>query len=110
MRTPLLPARLAASIGLHFVLWLAFAVATRAVEPLTTIPINTSRDHVMVPVSLNGSNGFSFMLDTGFSYTMIHPDLTTLPGFRRAGEITVIGIAGEERAPTYEGAILNLSG
>lgn len=79
-------------------------------EPLARIPIRLAPYRVMVPVSLNGSNALSFMLDTGFSMTMIHPTLAEPLKLRRAGEITVIGIVGEERAPTYEGAVLNLGG
>lgn len=64
----------------------------------------------MVPVSLNGSNGLSFMLDTGFSMTMIHPSLVEPLRLQRAGEITIAGIAGEERAPTYEGVLFDIGG
>jgi len=78
--------------------------------PLATIPISTARDRIMVPLQLNGSNDLSFLLDTGFSITMVHPSLPESLKLRRAGEVTVIGIAGEEKAPTYEGAILNLGG
>jgi predicted aspartyl protease len=81
-----------------------------AAAPLTTVPIVTARDRVMVPVSVNGSNGLSFMLDTGFSSTMIHPDLPGPLNLRRVGEIDIIGIAGEEKAPTYEGAVFDIGG
>jgi len=80
-----------------------------AAAPLVTIPINTGRDRLMVPLSLNGSN-VAFKLDTGFSMTMINPDLAAPLHLRRAGEITIMGIAGEERSPTYEGATLDLGG
>ena len=80
-----------------------------AAAPLVTIPINTARDRVMVPLTLNGSN-VALKLDTGFSMTMLHPDLAAALGLRRAGEITIMGIAGEERSPTYEGATLDLGG
>ncbi len=89
---------------------LAWAHVAGAAEPLATIPIRLAPHRVMVPVSLNGSNALSFMLDTGFAMTMIHPTLAEPLKLRRAGEVTVIGIAGEERAPTYEGAVLNLGG
>lgn len=81
-----------------------------AAEPLTRLSFTSSRDRVMVPVSLNGSNGLSFLLDTGFGLTMIHPDLAAPLGLRRAGEITVAGIAGDEKAPTYEGAVFDIGG
>jgi predicted aspartyl protease len=64
----------------------------------------------MVPLQLNGSNDLSFLLDTGFSITMVHPSLAEPLNLRRVGEVIVIGIAGEEKAPTYEGALLNLGG
>jgi hypothetical protein len=79
-------------------------------KPLTTVPLNLARDRIMVPATLNGSNGLSFMLDTGFSMTMIHPDLPEPLRLRRAGEVTVIGIAGDEKAPTYEGAVFDIGG
>ena len=91
--------------------FLATNLASSA-TPLATVPFAASRggDRVMVPVNLNGSNGLSFMLDTGFSMTMIHPSLAEPLRLRRAGEITIQGIAGEEQAPTYEGAIFNIGG
>ena len=69
-----------------------------AAAPLATVPIVTARDRVLVPVSVNGTNGLSFMLDTGFSTTMVHPDLPGPLNLRRVGEIDIIGIAGEEKA------------
>ena len=79
-------------------------------QPLTTVPIDTARDRIMVPVALNGSNGLAFMLDSGFSMTMVHPELPGSLKLRRAGEITIIGIAGDEKAPTYEGAVFDVGG
>lgn len=96
--------------GCAFALLCLCAPVARPSTPLTTLSINTSRDRIMVPVTLNGSNGLSFMLDTGFSMTMIHPDLAEPLKLRRTGEITIAGIAGEERAPTYEGAIFEIGG
>ncbi len=90
-------------------LWFTVTSASGAI-PLVTIPISTARDRIMVPVQLNGSNDLFFLLDTGFSVTMVHPELPEPLKLRRVGEITVIGIAGEEKAPTYEGALLNLGG
>lgn len=94
-----------------FTIGLVFAACTLGrAEPLAKISIRLAPYRVMVPVSLNGSNALTFMLDTGFSMTMIHPTLAEPLRLRRAGDITVIGIAGEERAPVYEGAVLNLGG
>jgi predicted aspartyl protease len=48
------------------------------------------------------------MLDTGFTMTMIHPSLAEALQLRSNGEITIAGIAGDERAPTYEGAVFEI--
>lgn len=96
-------------VGAIFVFPLVCGSLALAASPLVTIPINTSRDRIMVPLTLNNSN-VSFKLDTGFSMTMIHPDLAAAPDLHRAGEITIMGIAGEERTPTYEGTIIDLGG
>ena len=98
----------AAQFMLAFTL-ISFVSTARATnEPITIIPISVARDRVMVPASLNGTNKLSFLLDTGYTMTMVHPELVELLQLRRAGEITIAGIAGEERAATYEGAKFQL--
>ena len=87
---------------------LMFSFAGRAAEPIARVPFRTAGDRVMVPVSLNESNGLSFLLDTGFSFTMVHPQLANALKLRRNGEITIEGIAGQEKAPTYEGAAFRI--
>lgn len=93
-----------------FTLLLISAALAAAATPLATIPISMTRNRIMVPVTLNGSNGLSFMLDTGFSMTMVNPALPESLKLRRAGEITIAGIAGDEKAPTYEGAVFDIGG
>ena len=77
-------------------------------NPIAVLPIAVGRDRVMVPVSLNGTDNLSFLLDTGYTMTMVHPELVEMLQLRRSGEVTISGIAGEERAPTYEGAVFQL--
>ena len=96
--------------GAITLLLLCPSLAVAAAFPLATIPVSVMRSRIMVPVSLNGSNGLSFMLDTGFSLTMVNPALTGPLQLRRAGEITIAGIAGDEKAVTYEGAIFGIGG
>ena len=86
-----------------------------AAEPPTSapgirLPIEFRRGSLFVPASVNGSNLLSFKLDTGFGVTTIHPDLVQPLGLKRAGSITIIGIAGEEKAETYEGANFDFKG
>ena len=65
----------------------------------------------MVPVRVNNSEPLSFMLDTGYSMTMIHPDSVEKAKLKPTGRrITIVGIAGEEEAHVYEGALLDVGG
>ena len=64
----------------------------------------------MVPTKVNGSKPLWFLLDTGYGVTTIHPDLIEPLGLKRAGQLTIVGIAGEEKAVTYEGAVFDFGG
>jgi predicted aspartyl protease len=88
------------------------AVVAKAAESnvIAVIPITQQRSQIMVPVRVNGSEPLAFMLDTGFSMTMLRRELAEKFELPRTGEITVQGIAGEERAPTYERARFDLGG
>jgi hypothetical protein len=75
-----------------------------------TLSIEFRRGRMHVPVRVNGSAPKSFLLDTGYSLTMVHPDLVEPLGLRRVGRVTIVGIAGEEEAGTYEGARFDFNG
>jgi predicted aspartyl protease len=75
------------------------AVPTNSVS----LPFQLQRGHVMVPARLQGTNELSLLLDTGYGMTMLHPELVQAAGLRRAGRITIVGIAGEEPAGVFEG-------
>ncbi|HMJ90911.1 MAG TPA: aspartyl protease family protein [Candidatus Acidoferrum sp.] len=77
---------------------------------IATIPITQNRGQIMVLARVNGSEPLSFMLDTGFSMTMLRRELAEQLNLTRLGEVTVEGIAGEERAPTYQGAVFDIGG
>jgi hypothetical protein len=75
-----------------------------------SIPLDTRRTQVMVPARAHDSNSLSFLLDTGYGISMIHPYWIEPLGLRRAGRLTIVGIAGEEEAGTYEGAVFDIGG
>jgi len=74
------------------------------------LPIEFRRGSLFVMANVNGSNSLAFKLDTGFGVTTIHPDLVGKLQLKRAGSLTIVGIAGEEKAETYEGANFNFGG
>ncbi len=74
-----------------------------------TVPIEISRNRVMVPLTINAdTNRCSFLLDSGYGISMIHPSLVESLALKRIGNIDIIGIAGREAAGTYDGALLKL--
>ena len=75
-----------------------------------TISFSERHGRVFVPAKINGSKPLTFLLDTGYGITMIHPDIVESLGLTRAGHMTIVGIAGEERAGTYSGAEFDLNG
>jgi hypothetical protein len=72
-----------------------------------TVPYHMQRGHVMVPATATNSQPLSLMLDTGYGINMIHPEYAEKLGLRRIGKMTIVGIAGEEEADTYQGLVLN---
>jgi predicted aspartyl protease len=75
-----------------------------------TIPIHSSHVRIMVPAKINGSQPLSFLLDTGYGITTVHPDLIEPLKLKRVGRITISGIAGDEEAGTYASAIFDFGG
>lgn len=94
-------------------IWVAAALAVAQAEGAdapadvakpVTIPFEVRRGHVMVPTMLNGTNRISMMLDTGYGMTMLRERLATTMELRPTGRsITIVGIAGDERAKIYDG-------
>lgn len=75
-----------------------------------TIPIDSAHGRVMISAKVNGSKPLSFLLDTGYGINTIHPGLVETLGLKRAGQVTIVGIAGDEKAPTYGGAVFDFGG
>ncbi len=84
------------------------ANAATVPAPLAVLKFRWQGNRVMLPVTINASKPLSFLLDTGYTITAIHPRLVESLNLRPAGQITIVGIAGEETAPTYGGAELRL--
>ena len=91
------------------VAWLCgFAMASAA--EFVTLPFEEKRGHPLVRALMNGSNSVSLMLDTGYDVSTIRPELAKQLGLRRMGRITLVGIAGEERADMMEGVTFDFGG
>jgi hypothetical protein len=78
--------------------------------PLASVPITLSRGLVMVPAKVNDSGPHSFLLDTGYTLTMVRRGIVEKLGLAQVGSVTVQGIAGESREPTFSGAVIDVGG
>ncbi len=80
---------------------LAIGAAQDPVEPGRT-PVTSrikldERSMIIVPVSINGSRSYDFLLDTGCTKTTIDQKLADQLGLPRAGEKTLVGVLASTR-------------
>ena len=69
------------------------------------VPIKVRHGDLLAETSINGSSALEFKVDTGFGINVINPKRVESLGLERVGSMTIVGIAGEERAETYSGAV-----
>ena len=84
-----------------------FLRATESTNPPSSdarIPLEFRRGSALVRARANGSQTITFKLDTGFGVTTVHPELVESLGLKRAGSLTITGIAGKEQADWFSGA------
>ena len=74
------------------------------------LPYELRRGHLMVPARVNETNAPRLMLDTGYTMTMLEPTLANALNLRRAGSVTIVGIAGEEEAAQFDGPTFDFQG
>jgi hypothetical protein len=75
-----------------------------------TLPVKLRQGGLMAEATINGSEPLAFKLDTGFGITVIHPDLVEKLNLRQSGHLTISGIAGDEQADMFAGAVFDFHG
>jgi hypothetical protein len=65
---------------------------------------------LLVQTRINGSEPLEFKLDTGFGVSVINPKRAEALHLEHTGHMGIIGIAGEEQADTYKGAVFDFAG
>lgn len=89
---------------------LSASAQTNQPAPLAEVPIKLRNGDLLVETRVNGSEPLLFKLDTGFGITTIHPNRVESLNLERVGHMTIVGIAGEERADTYAKAAFDFGG
>jgi hypothetical protein len=74
------------------------------------VPLKMRQGDLLVETRANGSDQLTFKLDTGFGITTINPNRAESLNLKRVGRITILGIAGEEQAITYDGLACDFAG
>ena len=75
-----------------------------------TIPFSPRDGRVFLPAQVNGTGPLTFLLDSGYELIMLNPSHAQSLGLRRVGGVTIVGIAGEERAETFGGVMFDFGG
>ncbi len=75
-----------------------------------TVPFEFVSGRILVASRVNDAQPASVMLDTGYSINMLSRELVESLELKRVGRITVVGVAGEERADVFEGVKFDLAG
>lgn len=73
-----------------------------------SLPLEWVSGRVLVTAQVNESRPARMMLDTGYSVDMVSAELAGTLELRRTGQITIVGIAGEEAADRFEGVTFQL--
>src|ERR1041385_6760435 len=73
---------------------------------VAALPLETRRGHIYIRPLVKGAEGpVTMMVDTGFTITTLRPELAEALPLRRSGHTTILGIAGKEEAPVYDGVV-----
>jgi predicted aspartyl protease len=92
------------------------AVAAAQDQAATAPKIGTAKikvdelSMIIVPVSINGSGPYDFLLDTGSAKTMVDQKLADELGLPRAGEKTVVGMLASARMSVVHVNSLSVAG
>lgn len=75
-------------------------------EPVT-IPLKFSHGRMIVSAKINELGPLTFLLDSACTIPTLHPKLMDQLKIEPSGHVLINGIAGEERAPTYRGVVID---
>jgi len=77
---------------------------------LADLPLELNRSRVILKATIHDSAPLRFLLDTACTIPTLHPDLVDELKLEASGRVRMHGIAGIERAPTYQGVAFDLGG
>lgn len=77
-------------------------------DPIT-VKIRLTHNRILVPGKINNTK-LTFLLDSACTIPTLHPEVVDGLNLQPSGTVSIAGIAGEERAPTFRGVIIDMDG
>src|SRR4051812_28668940 len=90
---------------LAFLMMPAFAEQTNT-APIT-VKVRLTHNRIVIPGKINGTP-LTFLLDSACTIPTLHPEVVDELKLEPSGGVKIEGIAGEERAPTYRGVVIDM--
>jgi hypothetical protein len=77
--------------------------------PPISVKVHLTHNRIVVPGKINDTP-LKFLLDSACTIPTLHPDVVDDLKLQPSGSVSIAGIAGEERAPTFRGVVIDMGG
>jgi hypothetical protein len=72
-----------------------------------TVKVHLTHNRIVIPAKINDTP-LKFLLDSACTIPTLHPDVVDDLKLEASGSVSIAGIAGEERAPTFRGVVIDM--
>lgn len=72
-----------------------------------TVKVRLTHNRIVIPSRIN-ETPLTFLLDSACTIPTLHPEVVDELRLQPSGSVSIAGIAGEERAPTFRGVVINM--
>jgi hypothetical protein len=87
--------------------WAAPSFAQQTNPPPFTIKARLAHNRFVIPAKINDTP-LNFLVDSACTIPTLHPEVVQQLKLEATGGVRIAGIAGEERAPTYRGVVIDM--
>lgn len=88
-------------------LFVASSFAQQTNPAPITVKIRLTHNRIVIPAKINGTP-LTFLLDSACTIPTLHPEVIDELKLQSSGGVSIAGIAGEERAPTFRGVLIDM--
>lgn len=88
-------------------MWAASSFAQQTNPAPITIKARMAHNRFVIPAKINDTP-LNFLVDSACTIPTLHPEVVEQLKLESSGSVEIAGIAGEERAPTYRGVVIDM--